>query len=805
MRLRRPQLGGSLRSKTLVYFLLVTMTPAVLTIGAAVWYLQDRALTDAQSSTSTGGRNALATLRLMFSERVADQQAWSGLTVIKEAIDFSETREDATELLGQLVKYYGTYDLILLLDKKGNVIVSSAPGFLGQSFVKEPFFDVAIRGKGGVTVSDVINDNRVKQVNPKSGGWTMTYSTTVKSGEQVVGVLVSFMKWSAVEEVLDQLKIKQHGYISLVNKKMQFICHPDRTYYGKDLADPSVGRALLKSAMEKKEGFVRYYRPDPKTHEMGEVYSSMTDVGKLSASVQDMGWKVVPVVPWTEAAAGFVQALQFLAIISLIAVVLTVLVSLLVSRSISRPIVALTGTMSRVGEELDLTLRAPQLTTDETGRAAESFNSLLERLQGAFSAVLDAVERVRTSSDEVSSVSKNIVVNATTQAERARNVLDRVNAMGNTAAEVSSNAQQTQAFAIQTANDLRKLTSEIEGVAATATEQDRQAAESRAIVASMGDTAQQVAGRASMQFEASKSTAETVESMAKDIGAVAESARSAAAQSELADRYAREGGLAVEQVVKGMRGIAESSEQINEIMVVISSIAEQTNLLALNAAIEAARAGEHGKGFAVVADEVRKLAERTAESTNEIADLIKESNKRVEEGERLATSSRGALTQIQEAVSRTNALITGISEGAERESLDAAEVRKAMGQLTSLAEDIMGMVSEQGLRREKAEAITSELSGLSHTILERASGGVRVSGAVSAAMDDVTSRAENITKLTGLQTERAAILRQIMSEMSDTASANAESAANSAESTAALARIADELANLVEQFKIREG
>ncbi len=165
MRLRRPQLGGSLRSKTLVYFLLVTMTPAVLTIGAAVWYLQDRALTDAQSSTSTGGRNALATLRLMFSERVADQQAWSGLTVIKEAIDFSETREDATELLGQLVKYYGTYDLILLLDKKGNVIVSSAPGFLGQSFVKEPFFDVAIRGKGGVTVSDVIKDNRFKQVN----------------------------------------------------------------------------------------------------------------------------------------------------------------------------------------------------------------------------------------------------------------------------------------------------------------------------------------------------------------------------------------------------------------------------------------------------------------------------------------------------------------------------------------------------------------------------------------------------------------------------------------------------------------
>ncbi|MFH1114273.1 MAG: methyl-accepting chemotaxis protein, partial [Pseudomonadota bacterium] len=458
--------------------------------------------------------------------------------------------------------------------------------------------------------------------------------------------------------------------------------------------------------------------------------------------------------------------------------------------------------MSQVGENLDLTLRSPLTTRDEIGRATETFNGLLERLQGAFSAVLEGVSRVRQSSATVNEVAQNIVVNATAQAERARDVLDRVNSMGETAREVSANVAETERSATVTAESLQNMAVEIEGMAKSAGDQDTSSREGESIVEAMGQTAREVHGKATQQFEAAQATTEAVSSMARIIEQVADSAGEASRQSEMTDRFAREGGLAVDKVVQGMRGIAESSEQINDIMAVISSIAEQTNLLALNAAIEAARAGEHGKGFAVVADEVRKLAERTAESTNEIGELIKESNKRVEEGERLSATSRDALAQIQDAVAKTNELIAGISRGTVRQTEDAANVQQAMQRLTVLAQDILGLTEEQGKRRERAARLMAEMRDLSGSILQKAGTGVETSHAVTREMVDVTNRAVNVTKLTGLQTERAAVLRQIMSEMADVASLNAEGAAGASDTTAELAVVADELGQLVEQFRI---
>ncbi|MGQ0635670.1 MAG: methyl-accepting chemotaxis protein [Planctomycetaceae bacterium] len=204
----------------------------------------------------------------------------------------------------------------------------------------------------------------------------------------------------------------------------------------------------------------------------------------------------------------------------------------------------------------------------------------------------------------------------------------------------------------------------------------------------------------------------SVEQLIGSIEVISKSAAGSKAQADETVALAKGGGATVTEAVNSMRLIQKSSEQINDIIQVISEIASQTNLLALNAAIEAARAGEHGLGFAVVADEVRKLAERSSEAAKEITQLIKESSRRVVEGADLSEKVGISLKSIVDAVDKTASGIARIAESTESQAASATEVKAAIRSVSQTTESNAAAAEEMAASAEQLGAQAQSLRDL---------------------------------------------------------------------------------------------
>ncbi|MDO6993988.1 methyl-accepting chemotaxis protein [Brachyspira innocens] len=348
--------------------------------------------------------------------------------------------------------------------------------------------------------------------------------------------------------------------------------------------------------------------------------------------------------------------------ILLFAIYLIILKLLLISVSKAN-----VSTRDLIGKNGDLRKRIPSKNNDEVGLLVYNFNLFLSSLDNLIGELKLESYKVF---DEIKVIEKVIDENT-----------NRIN-------DQSSSITESVASVNNIITSIQNVTS--------STDQQRHAFSSASIaVEELLQTIYKINDNMERQSSAVEQTSASIEEMISNITSVAKSVNKADSFSKKLLVDAHDGGDTVDEVIEAVRGIEESSDQIKEIVNVIQGIAEQTNLLAMNAAIEAAHAGEQGRGFSVVADEIRSLAEHTADNTKSITNIIKAITKRIEETVELASNSGKSLDNILDMSENTARVVSEINTANSELEVGGRDILETIRHLNNITTGVKESVKEQ--------------------------------------------------------------------------------------------------------------
>ena len=479
-------------------------------------------------------------------------------------------------------------------------------------------------------------------------------------------------------------------------------------------------------------GFVTYNWPKPKlgggTTE--ELFEKLSYVKKF----EPWGWVIGSGIYVDDVDSKFWQmALQFGVMVLVVMLVIAAMIRWQVL-SITRPLDELRAMVVSIERSSDFSRRLGIESQDEVGQTAMAFNQLMSAQQlaiGEVNAVVEAIAAgdfnkrvnadlkgdlgimkaaVNASAQSVDSTMQALqeVMHALSNGNFSKRMSSEVQGELRTAVDSAMQAMETLLSDVGTVmngvaqGDLRgRIQAQGRGDLATLKDNINHSLEAlgnsmvainsntRQVAAAANETSQainQISDGAQNQMHAISQLANAVRETAVSVTDVSRNTETASARSQESMAIVRAGKDKMSLMVEVVNGIAANSEKINKITEVIEKIANKTNLLSLNAAIEAARAGEHGKGFSVVAEEVGKLASSSAESTQEISQLVQEAVEQARHAVATVQQVSRDMERIESGAHEANGMMQRISAALEQQSSAVQEINSNVANLNKIAE-----------------------------------------------------------------------------------------------------------------------